>query len=113
MPVPDGLHGMSLVPLFFGGAIPERPICVTSRALSDDPTQPVCSTITDGVWTLQYRGPDYPAELHNVESDPAQVHNCYRENHDQAARLHDAHLSLLRQAGTSEAKIALRARLPD
>ena len=45
---------------------------VPHDALRDDPGGPVCSTITDGLWTLQYRGPDYAAELHNVRDDPGQ-----------------------------------------
>ena len=113
LPVPDGLDGVSLAPLFCGEAVPERPVTVTSPGLTDDPGQPLCSAITDGVWTLQYRGPDFSAELHNVANDPGQAHDVYHQRTDVAERLHQAHLEWLRQVGTDEAKIALRSRLPE
>jgi len=81
--------------------------------LSDNPKRPVCSSITDGIWTLHYRGPDYPAELYNIEDDPAQGHNLYPEQMEEAKRLHDAYLELLRHVGTDERKISLRERLPE
>ncbi|MFO7918619.1 MAG: sulfatase [Anaerolineae bacterium] len=112
LPVPDGIDGISLVPLFEGKPVSQWPVVVTSRVLSDDAGDAVCSTITNGSWTLQYRGSDYPAELHDLEKDPHQEHNVYGDRGDEAERLHAAYVALLKEVGTEEAKIALRRELP-
>jgi arylsulfatase A-like enzyme len=113
VPIPQDMQGLCLLPLLREGTPIQRPICVTSRALPESPGEALCSTITDGRWTLQYRGADHPAELHDLASDPAQLHNRYREHRDQAERLHDAYISLLERLGTPSGKLALRTRLPD
>ncbi|MBN1402391.1 MAG: sulfatase [Anaerolineae bacterium] len=113
LPVPAGLDGISLKPLLYGQPLAQREIVVTSPGLTDDPAQPVCSAISDGIWSLQYRGPDYPAELHNLADDPAQQRNLYAKHRAEARRLHGAYIELLRGVGTPEAKLGLRTRLPD
>jgi len=112
IPLAGPVDGVSLVPLLHGGEIDERPIVVTSAALSGDPNKPVCSAINDGEWTLQYRGPSYPAELHNLRDDPAQAHDLYAERRDVAKRLHQEYLELLRRVGTNPRKLALVESLP-
>ncbi len=112
--LPEGLHGISLKPLLYGQELaPAREVAVTSPGLTDDPASPVCSTITDGRWALQYRGPDYPAELHDLDQDPAQTRNVYAEERGEAERLHLAYLELLHRAGAAPERVALRDRLPD
>jgi len=112
VPLAGPVDGVSLVPLLHGGEIIERSIVVTSSALSDDPDKPVCSAINNGEWTLQYRGPNYPAELHNLRNDPAQTHDLYAERRDVAKRLHQEYLDLLRRVGTDPRKLALVESLP-
>jgi len=112
LPHPEGLHGQSLLPILKGGTLPARRVVVTSSALSADPQEPVCSAITDGTWTLQYRGPNYPAELHHLNRDPAQRDELYATHRQEAERLHRAYLDLLRRVGTDPQKIALRSQLP-
>jgi arylsulfatase A-like enzyme len=111
--VPEGLHGASFAPAFYGRAVPERPVIVTSPGLTADPERPVCSAITDGEWTLQYRGPRYPAELHHLPGDPFMQQNVFARERAQAERLHRHYLDLLREAGTDQAKLALRTELPE
>jgi arylsulfatase A-like enzyme len=110
--VPQGLHGSSFADAFFGRPISERPVIVTSPGLTVDPERPVCSAITDGEWTLQYRGPRYPGELHHLPSDPFMQENVFAQKRAQAERLHRHYLDLLREVGTEEAKWALRTELP-
>jgi arylsulfatase A-like enzyme len=112
LPIPDSVHGRSLAPLFYGDSPSQRSVAVTSHALSDNPQRSVCSSITDGIWTLHYKGPNYPAELYNIEEDPAQERNLYPEWIEEAKRLHSAYLELLRLVGTDERKISLREKLP-
>jgi len=112
MEIPHCLHGASFAPAFYGGSPPQRPVIVTSPGLTGSPERPVCSAITDGAWTLQYRGPRYPAELHHLPSDPFMLQNVYTRERAQAKRLHCAYLDLLREVGTEEHKLALRAELP-
>jgi len=88
-------------------------VIVTSPGLTDNPERPVCSTITDGEWALQYRGPRYPSELHHLPSDPFMQQNVYTSKRAHAERLHRAHVDLLREVGTAEAKLALRTELPE
>ncbi len=112
--LPEGLHGVSLKPLLYGQELaPAREVAVTSPGLTDDPASPVCSTITDGRWVLQYRGPDHPAELHDLAQDPAQSRNLYPQQRGEAERLHLGYLELLRRAGAAPERIALRELLPD
>jgi len=74
----------------------------------------VCSSITDGNWTLHYRGPNWPAELYNLQTDLAQKNNIYnQQNIAEAQRLHQAYLEVLKGAGTPEEKFALRTELPN
>jgi len=110
--VPDSVQGTSLVPLLKGGTIETRSVAVTSGALPGKPGRAVCVAITDGEWTLQYRGPDFPAELHHVATDPAQQQDVYAANTDVAERLHQGYLDLLRSVGTEGGKIAAQAGLP-
>jgi arylsulfatase A-like enzyme len=109
---PPGLHGRSFAPAFYGRSSPRPEVIVTSPGLTGDPDRPVCSAITDGEWTLQYRGPHYPCELHHVPDDPFMQQNVYEQQHAHAKRLHRAYVDLLREVGTDEAKLALRTELP-
>jgi len=110
--VPPDLDGISLAPAFYGQPVPQRPVIVTSPGLTAAPDRPVCSTITDGEWTLQYRGPRYPSELHHLPGDPFMLRDVYARERAQAERLHRAYVDLLREVGTEEAKLALRLDLP-
>jgi arylsulfatase A-like enzyme len=110
---PEGIQGISLAPLFYGGETRKRDIVVTSPGLPEDAERAECSTITDGRWALQYRGPRYPAELHDLEADPFQQCNLYQSHSQHAKRLHRAYLDLLGQVGTDRAKVALRSELPE
>jgi arylsulfatase A-like enzyme len=112
VPIPDAVHGRSLKPLFFGESLRQRPITVTSAGLSNVASSPVCSSITDGAWTLHYRGPNYPAELYDLEKDEAQECNLYSERIEEAERLHDAHLELLQRVGADNRVVSLRKELP-
>ena len=85
---------------------------VTSPALTSDPDRPVCSAITDGEWTLQYRGSRLPSELHHLPSDPFMLRDVYAQERAQAERLHRAYVDLLREVGTDEAKLVQRTKLP-
>ena len=95
--VPEGLDGISLAPAFCGQPIPQRSAIVTSPGLADDPERPVCSAITDGEWTLQYRGPCYPSELHHLPSDPFMLRDVYTQERVQAECLHRAYVDLLEE----------------
>jgi arylsulfatase A-like enzyme len=110
---PDGLDGISLGPLLRGEQTdPKRKVAVTSSQLPNSKGQGVCSSITDGRWTLHYRGPNFPAELYHVLRDPTEQTNLFAEHRDQAKRLHAAYLEVLRSAGTDRKKLSLRSKLP-
>jgi len=113
LPIPTGVQGLSRALSFYGESVPDRDVVVTSPGMSADPSKHYCSAITDGRWALQYRGADWPAELHDLATDPAQQHDLYREKGHIAARLHEAYVNLLKEVQTSEEKIAPRLRLPD
>ena len=89
-----------------------REVAITSRELPTRPDKPICSSITDGEWTLHYRGADLPAELYNIAADPHEEHNLYTERRDEAERLHAAHIEVLKAAGAEESRIKLRSALP-
>jgi arylsulfatase A-like enzyme len=112
VPVLADVQGKSLVPILRGGSVEERPVAVTSQALTDNPNRGVCSSITNGEWTLHYRGPDHPAELYHLAEDSKEENNLYTSNREIAERLHADHLQLLRSAGTSQQRMELRSRLP-
>ncbi len=111
---PKGLHGYNLGLMLRGKkATSRRSVAVTSATLPTRETNCVCSSITDGTWTLHYRGKDWPAELYNLKTDLAQKKNVYnRRNKKVAERLHRAYLKVLRDAGTPDEKYALRTELP-
>ncbi len=111
-PIPEGVQGKSLAPILRGESVEERPVAVTSTALTDNPKRGGCSSITDGEWTLHYRGPDHPAKLYYLPDDPKEENNLYDGNRSIAERLHAAHLDLLRNAGTSQKRMDLRSKLP-
>jgi arylsulfatase A-like enzyme len=111
--VPPGRHGISMAPVLRGGKPrATRKVAVTSEALRVNDERSVCSSITDGNWTLHYRGPNWPAELYDLRKDPAQKRNVFRRNAEVARRLHRGYLDVLRRAGTSEEKLSLRLDLP-
>ncbi len=110
----ERLDGVSLAPLLRGEPFDSpREVAITSPALPNNPQKPVASAITDGEWTLHYRGPDWPAELYNLREDPNEERNVYADHKPAARRLLDAHVDALRAARTDEAKVAARSALPD
>ena len=111
-PIPEGVKGKSLAPILRGESVEERPVAVTSAGMTDNPKRIGCSSITDGEWTLHYRGPDHPAELYHIPDDSKEENNLYDGNKSIAERLHAAYLDLLKDAGTSEKRMDLRSKLP-
>lgn len=115
LPMPDGIQGASLAPALRGEALPERPVALTTTQL-DNPNERVArsmTSVTDGVWTLHYRGVDEPFELFNIIEDPAQEANRAASDRAEAERLHAAHVIEMRKAGVKEEVIAVRDRLPE
>ncbi|MBD3184412.1 sulfatase-like hydrolase/transferase [Candidatus Poribacteria bacterium] len=111
--IPEGIKSQSLLPAMKGKSIGERPVAVTSAALNDNPDRGVCSSITDGEWTLHYRGAKHPAELYNIKEDPKEQKNLYAGNKAIAKKLHEAHLDLLKEVKTSQKRLEIRSQLPD
>ena len=114
LPLPAGVRGISLLPVVRGEAMPERPVVVTTSAL-DAATERVArqtTSVTDGAWTLHYRGNQDPFELFHLPDDPAQERDLARSAREQARRLHALHLDLLAYAGVRSDVLALRNRLP-
>jgi arylsulfatase A-like enzyme len=111
-PIPKGIQGRSLAPVLRGKLVEERPIAVTSRNLVDNPEAGVPSSITNGEWTLHYRGPNHPAELYHLTEDPKEESNLYASDKPVAEKLHASYLDLLKSAGTSQKRIDLRSKLP-
>ncbi|MCX7011306.1 MAG: sulfatase-like hydrolase/transferase, partial [Candidatus Sumerlaeota bacterium] len=111
---PEGMKGVSLAPALRGEPLPERAVAITTQTLNG-PTARVgrqMSSITDGEWTLHYRGNEEPWELYNVVTDPKQKDNLCKSRRVEAERLHAEHLKQLRYAGVSDEAIRLRSRLP-
>ena len=111
--VPQGTHGVSLVPYLRGETGENRNVAVTSHALADNPGRSLTSSITDGEWVLHYRGHKWPAELYHLPTDPGEAHNRYATERAVAERLHAEYIQVLREAGTSEKRIEVRSALPD
>ncbi len=114
VPAPASVKGVSLLPALRDESMPERPVAITTRALMAPTANTARQTasITDGVWTLHYRGNEQPWELYNVRDDPGQERNLAGTARAAAERLHAAHVELMRFAGVREEVIALRNRLP-
>ena len=66
------------------------------------------ATVTDGHWTLMHAGKHAPAELYDIDSDPAQAHDLRSQQADVAARLHSDYVDYMEKLGTEEDKLALR-----
>ena len=114
LPLPAGVKGASLLPAVRGEAMPKRPVVVTTPAL-DAATERVArqtASVTDGAWTLHYRGNRDPFELFHLPDDPAQEQDLARSARGQAQRLHALHLDLLAYAGVRREVLALRNKLP-
>ena len=111
---PDGLHGISVAPILKGEKAEEqRKVAVTSATLPVREDRSVCSSITDGNWTLHYRGPNWPAELYDLRTDLAQKNNVYnQQNMAEAQRLHKAYLEVLKGAGTPEENLCCERSCP-
>lgn len=108
------MKGTSLLPAVRGEAMPERPVVVTTAAL-DAPTERIArqtTSVTDGAWTLHYRGNRDPFELFHLPEDPAQEQDLARTAREQAQRLHALHLDLLAYAGVRDEVLTLRNTLP-
>ncbi len=113
-PIPEGVKGVSLAPAFRGEALPEREVAIMTTCIkADDPKTHDCmASITDGVWTLHYRGNELAWDLFNIQNDPGQKENRAQTHRQEAERLHQAHLKQMRYAGVQEPAIALRSQLP-
>ena len=114
LPLPAGVKGTSLLPAGRGEAMPERPVVLPTAAL-DAPTERIArqtASVSDGAWTLHYRGNRDPFELFHLPDDPAQERDLARSAREQAQRLHSLHIDLLACAGVRSDVLALRNTLP-
>ena len=112
VPVPGHVQGQSLLPLMLGHGQAIRPVAVTSPGLTDNTSRMGCTAITDAEWTLQYRCPDWPSELHHTAQDPAQLQNVIAQYPAEARRLHALYLDLLRGTGTAENRLSMVSTPP-
>ena len=114
--IPEGVKGASLAPALKGKALPERKVAITTPGMFATDARKgaavAMASVTDGVWTLHYRGNEKPWDLFNVKDDPAQQNNLRASHRAEAERLHAAHIEQMRYAGVREEIIALRSRLP-
>jgi len=129
-PLPDSVHGKSLLPLLQGSDQPLREVAVSSWAIIHQPlarsplnpdaytwfeqarkTKP--STVTDGEWALICGAQDVVPELYHLPSDPAQEHSVLGKHRPQALRLHRAYLELLASLGTHPEFVNRRRELPE
>ena len=87
-PVPDGLHGRSLVPVLHGDTDTHRDAVISSPLLPKEDDVLLYSTINDGEWTLNdpgNRGIE-AAELYNLAADPGEEQNVIADHADVAQR---------------------------
>ncbi|PIX37521.1 MAG: hypothetical protein COY42_26345 [Armatimonadetes bacterium CG_4_10_14_0_8_um_filter_66_14] len=114
LPIPEGVKGTSLAPALRGEPLPERPVAVTTTVLAQPNAAAAraMTSVTDGTWTLHYRGNGEAWDLVNVEDDPAQEKNLAESDRPEAERLHKLHMAQLHYAGVREDVIELRAKLP-
>jgi len=111
IPMPEVIHGKSLVPILHGNPAEKRTVAITSSGLLDNPSRGVCCSITDGQWTLHYRGPNYPSELYWIAKDPKEENNLYSAKKEVAERLHSNYIEVLKSVNTSEKRIELRLKM--
>ena len=110
-PIPQDLHGQSLLPLLKGEKGQIRSCAVSSYWLSPSRHQMSFSTITDDEWCLIYADEDVPAELYHLPSDSQQENDVISDNREIAERLHGRYCNLLGQIGTSKEKLSIRSKL--
>jgi arylsulfatase A-like enzyme len=107
-PLPEGLHGQSLVPALQGETLRGHTVAVTSAVLPDRPRPLRYSSTTDGEWSLEYTGGEGPAELYDLGADPRQEHDVLRAHPEKARELHARTLEKLRALGAPPSRLALR-----
>lgn len=105
--MPDGIHGVSMLDALGSGSAP-RPIAVVSPTLTEDENVRQYATVTDGRWTLIHAGKQAPAELYDIERDPAQANDARGEHPDIVQRLHREYIDYLEKLDTAEPKLRLR-----
>ena len=109
-PVPDGLHGRSLVPVLHGDTDTHRDAVISSPLLPKEDDILLYSTINDGEWTLNdpgNRGIE-AAELYNLAADPGEEQNVIADHPDVAQRLHERYLKEISALGTEDSRVDLR-----
>jgi len=113
--IPDGVKGVSLAPALRGEEMPKREVAVTTPGTPPGSAshKRKMSSITDGEFTLHYRGNEHPWELFNIQEDPAQENDLSKSHREVAERLHGLYLEQMRFAGETEEKLAQRSVLPE
>ena len=109
-PVPDGLHGRSLVPVLHGDTDTHRDAVISSPLLPKEDDVLLYSTINDGEWTLNdpgNRGIE-AAELYRLTTDPGEERNVIADHPDVAQRLHERYLEEISALGTEDSRVDLR-----
>lgn len=122
--IPDVVQGKSLASLLKGKNKQGREFVVITWPLYNpgDITravdaferrvaEPLPSTITDGKWTLIYAMEGERVELYNVETDPQQKRNVFRNNRKIAKELHRKFVTMLEELGTEERLLTPRRKL--
>lgn len=122
--IPEGVQGMSILPIARDRARHGRKVTFTSMPLcnpgektrvvdhysrSIDEYQP--ASITDKKWNLHYAAAGEPVELYNLEADPAQSCNIAQENPKAVRELHAEFVKLLDRCPASEDHTKVRQSL--
>jgi len=107
LPVPDGIHGRSMLDALESGQSP-RPLAVVSQMLAEDEQVRQYATITDGHWTLVHGGKHAPAELYDIDADPGQLNDVRSQHPDVVEQLHRDYIAYLEKLETIEPRLKLR-----
>lgn len=107
LPVPDGIHGVSMLDALQSGQSP-RPLAVVSQMLTEDEQVRQYATITDGRWTLIHAGKQAPAELYDIDGDPGQLSDVRSQHPDVVEQLHRDYIAYLEKLDTTEPRLKLR-----
>jgi len=111
VPLPDGLHGRSLMPLLQeGDADWPRKYAVSSSGLVDSAEAFPPITVTDSRWTLVVGGGREP-ELYDTLEDPAQENSIASAHPDKVRELHGALVQLLEEVGAAPNRVDIAREL--
>ncbi len=108
VPVPDRMHGQSLLPDLSSSENGLREMAVSSSTYVQDAEVRSPTSVRTDRWLYVYGGDEWASEFYDLRADPLELHNLIDERPEEALQMHALYLRFLESVGCPTAWLEQR-----